>query len=78
MFSMFHLGRPDVLPVGDLGVRNGMKHLYNLKVLSPPHMPFCTPRSTTEVRPSSWFNASRGWSERTTAVTCLFLEGPGR
>ena len=21
MFAMFHLGRPDVLPVGDLGVR---------------------------------------------------------
>lgn len=21
MFSMFHLGRPDVLPVGDLGVK---------------------------------------------------------
>ena len=34
IFSMFHLGRPDVLPVGDLGVRNGMKHLYNLKVNS--------------------------------------------
>lgn len=32
MFAMFHLGRMDVLPVGDLGVRNGMKHLYSLKV----------------------------------------------
>lgn len=36
MFSMFHLGRPDVLPVGDLGVRNGMKHLYNLKEVPTP------------------------------------------
>ena len=32
MFAMFHLGRMDVLPVGDLGVRNGMKMLYGLPV----------------------------------------------
>ena len=32
MFAMFHLGRMDVLPVGDLGVRNGMKLLYGLPV----------------------------------------------
>lgn len=32
MFAMFHLGRPDVLPVGDLGVRKGMQTLYGLKV----------------------------------------------
>lgn len=32
MFAMFHLGRMDVLPVGDLGVRNGMKMLYGLSV----------------------------------------------
>ena len=30
MFLMFHLGRPDVLPIGDLGVRNGMKVAYGL------------------------------------------------
>ena len=35
MFAMFHLGRPDVLPVGDLGVRKGFQVLYGLKV-SPP------------------------------------------
>jgi hypothetical protein len=29
---MFHLGSPDVLPVGDLGVRKGMQALYGLKV----------------------------------------------
>ncbi|KAK9830022.1 hypothetical protein WJX72_009248 [[Myrmecia] bisecta] len=33
MFAMFHLGRPDVLPVGDLGVRKGMQTLYRLKAL---------------------------------------------
>ena len=25
MFLMFELGRPDVLPIGDLGVRKGMQ-----------------------------------------------------
>ena len=30
MFLMFELGRPDVLPVGDLGVRNGMQLAYGL------------------------------------------------
>lgn len=32
MFAMFRLGRPNVLPVGDLGVRRGMENLYRLKV----------------------------------------------
>ena len=31
MFLMFQMGRPDVLPVGDLGVRNGMKAAYRLR-----------------------------------------------
>ena len=31
MFLMFHLGRPDVLPIGDLGVRNGMRIAYGLE-----------------------------------------------
>jgi DNA-3-methyladenine glycosylase II len=36
MFLMFHLGRPDVLPVGDLGVRNGMKVTYGLEAVPTP------------------------------------------
>jgi DNA-3-methyladenine glycosylase II len=36
MFLMFHLGRPDVLPVGDLGVRNGMKVAYALEETPTP------------------------------------------
>jgi DNA-3-methyladenine glycosylase II len=36
MFLMFHLGRPDVLPVGDLGVRNGMKIAYGLEATPTP------------------------------------------
>ena len=36
MFLMFHLGRPDVLPVGDLGVRNGMRVAYGLESAPTP------------------------------------------
>jgi DNA-3-methyladenine glycosylase II len=30
MFLMFHLGRPDVLPVGDLGIRRAVERAYDL------------------------------------------------
>ena len=30
MFLMFHLNRPDVLPVGDLGIREAARRLYDL------------------------------------------------
>jgi DNA-3-methyladenine glycosylase II len=30
MFLIFHLGRPDVLPVGDLGIRKAAQQLYGL------------------------------------------------
>lgn len=33
MFLMFHLGRPDVLPVGDLGIRRAVERLYGLESL---------------------------------------------
>lgn len=33
MFLMFHLERPDVLPVGDLGIRNAVKAQYGLAEL---------------------------------------------
>ena len=36
MFLMFQLGRPDVLPVGDLGVRKGMLAAYGLRKLPSP------------------------------------------
>lgn len=31
MFLLFHLGRPDVMPVGDFGVRHGMQIAYGLE-----------------------------------------------
>ncbi|KAF5752984.1 DNA-3-methyladenine glycosylase 2 [Tripterygium wilfordii] len=36
MFMIFSLHRPDVLPVGDLGVRKGVQVLYGLKELPKP------------------------------------------
>ncbi len=36
MFLMFQLGRPDVLPVGDLGVRIGMRIAYGLEDTPTP------------------------------------------
>src|SRR5947209_14728753 len=36
MFLMFALRRPDVLPVGDLGIRNAMRKAYGLAELPKP------------------------------------------
>ncbi|MBA2279541.1 DNA-3-methyladenine glycosylase 2 family protein [Candidatus Saccharibacteria bacterium] len=36
MFLMFCMGRLDVLPVGDLGIRNGIQRLYGLSTLPGP------------------------------------------
>jgi DNA-3-methyladenine glycosylase II len=36
MFLMFCMGRLDVLPVGDLGIRNGIQRLYGLSVSPTP------------------------------------------
>jgi DNA-3-methyladenine glycosylase II len=36
MFMMFHLGRPDVLPVGDLGIRKAAELAYHLRKLPSP------------------------------------------
>jgi DNA-3-methyladenine glycosylase II len=33
MFLIFHLGRPDVLPVGDLGIRRAVQRQYGLEEL---------------------------------------------
>ncbi len=36
MFLMFHLERPDVLPVGDLGIRRAIERAYGLDALPDP------------------------------------------
>ena len=36
MFLMFHLGRPDVLPVNDVGINRAMMKQYGLEGLPKP------------------------------------------
>jgi len=36
MFLMFCMGRTDILPVGDLGIRNGIRKLYSLDIVPAP------------------------------------------
>ena len=36
MFLMFRLLRPDVLPVGDYGIRKAMQRAYRLRTLPKP------------------------------------------
>lgn len=36
MFMLFYMGRPDVMPVGDYGVRHGMQVAYGLEKLPTP------------------------------------------
>ena len=36
MLMMFTLGRPDVLPVGDYGIRKGVQDIYGLRELPKP------------------------------------------
>jgi DNA-3-methyladenine glycosylase II len=36
MYLMFHLERPDVLPVGDLGIRRAVERAYGLPALPDP------------------------------------------
>ena len=36
MFLMFRLGRPNVLPVGDLGIQKGIQKTYGLRKLPKP------------------------------------------
>jgi len=36
MFLIFSLNRMDVLPVGDLGLKAGLKQIYNMRALPSP------------------------------------------
>jgi DNA-3-methyladenine glycosylase II len=57
MFLMFHLQRPDVLPVGDLGIRRAVMVEYGLEALPTPE--------TLE-------NLAEPWRPHRT-LACLFL-----
>jgi DNA-3-methyladenine glycosylase II len=55
MFLIFHLGRPDVLPVGDLGVRRAAMTEYRLRKLPSPT------RLTTLARPWRPWRSVASW-----------------
>ena len=55
MFLIFALNRPDVLPVGDLGVRKGMQQLCDLPALPDPDTMY---RLATPWRP---FRSAASW-----------------
>ena len=64
MLLMFSLGRPDVLPVGDYGIRAGAQELFRLKSLPDPAK---LTKVTAVWRPfrtvACWYLwRSRGWS----------------
>ena len=56
MFLMFGLGRPDVLPIHDLGIQSGFRYVYKLRSLPKPdrilkHSKRWAPHRTT----ASWY-----------------------
>lgn len=55
MFLIFHLGRPDVLPVGDLGLRRAAVLAYRLRKLPEP------PRLTRLARPWRPWRSVASW-----------------
>jgi DNA-3-methyladenine glycosylase II len=57
MFMMFHLGRPDILPVGDMGIRRAVQTEYRLR--KPPD-----PRRLEKI--------AKPWRPYRT-LACLFL-----
>ena len=57
MFLMFTLGRPDILPTGDLGIQKGFRKLFGLKKLPSP----------TQME-----RLARGWAGHRT-VACFYL-----
>jgi DNA-3-methyladenine glycosylase II len=55
MFLLFHLGRPDVLPVGDLGIRRAAMNEYRLRKLPSPE------RLTKLARPWRPWRSCASW-----------------
>lgn len=55
MLLMFCLGRPDVLPVGDLGIQNGVKLAYGLDAMPKP------PQLTEIAEPWRPYRSAASW-----------------
>ena len=56
MFLMFVLGRPDVLPVGDLGIQNALVRMYGLRKRPAPQRMVALTRTWRPYRSiGSWY-----------------------
>ncbi len=56
MFLIFSMGRPDVLPCGDYGVRRGIRILFNLSDLpQPAAIPALVPHWKGASSVASWY-----------------------
>ncbi len=55
MVLIFQLGRPDVLPVGDLGVQKGFQKLFRLRALPVPE------RMTKLAKPFQPYRSVASW-----------------
>ncbi len=56
MFLIFSMGRPNVLPVGDYGVRRGLQLLFGLKEIPlPQHVPGLVPHWEGAYSVGSWY-----------------------
>lgn len=56
MFLIFSMGRPDVLPTGDFGVRRGIKLLFKLNELpEPKEIPAMVPHWRGAASVASWY-----------------------
>jgi DNA-3-methyladenine glycosylase II len=73
MALIFHLGRPDVLPVADYGVRKGFAIAYDRELPSPKELEAYGVRWKPYRTVASWYL----WRvvERATARTAIPLDG---
>ena len=56
MFLIFSLGRPDILPVGDYGIRRGVQLLFKKKNMTVPReMPALVPHWKGMASIASWY-----------------------
>jgi DNA-3-methyladenine glycosylase II len=61
MLLMFCIGRPDVLPVGDLGIQNAMKLAYGLEAAPKPEAMIAIAEPWRPYRSAaSWYLWRRG------------------
>jgi len=70
MFSIFALGRPDVWPVGDMGVRAGVKELFRMKELpdAKKMTKLAEPWRPYRTFAAWYFWRSRGWVPQSTVT----------